>query len=496
MFLISLSLELNKTKKNLPRRKTYQGRMLTILVLFLTIVKILALDMDLLVPTSEVDLAKQTTHTRIYLDFKIFTLNSEETDQIFEVFKNIFTLIKPEPDAAVPDILNNVLSDLTSLKRTIREINLATQAFLTSDINNHKISHCTFTRQILAKKTFKDLIESLQLVSKKFPPDFLFSPQDKLKPDSQNFQLLSESLLSIKGIIHEFLTLFDRQFSAISVLETFKIPSETALNLDLNKCIRTFGKETFLMEKLKYYDTGALLTIKLTQTHDFDTFHVLKPIPIFGVMLDLNHLYHPISDNATFYHQICTEFHNINNCQLSIINNPCLDAIKLKQIPKILQACPIVLPTQIIPFLTLHGVFIPENSEITFLDPATQSTVQNHSLSLPPPPYPYLLQSEFTIKIDFNDSSYLFGPTALVSEVIHSYLTSDDFAFIHYFLHPYLNPTYQIYFSIVTVFSITCSLIVFLSIKLLKPKTKKYKKTKYVASIHKTRSPSFKKVKK
>ena len=67
--------------------------MLTILVLLLTIVKTLALDMDLLVPTSEVDLAKQTTHTRIYLDFKIFTLNSEETDQIFEVFKNIFTYL-------------------------------------------------------------------------------------------------------------------------------------------------------------------------------------------------------------------------------------------------------------------------------------------------------------------------------------------------------------------------------------------------------------------
>ena len=93
--------------------------------------KIVALDLNLLVPTSEIELAMQTTYTRIYLDFKIFTLSSEETDQIFDIFKNIYNLIKPEPTADTPEILNNVLSDLTSLKRTIREINLATQAFLT-----------------------------------------------------------------------------------------------------------------------------------------------------------------------------------------------------------------------------------------------------------------------------------------------------------------------------------------------------------------------------
>ena len=458
---------------------------------------IVALDLDLLVPISEIDLAMRTTYTRIYLDFKIFTLSSEETDQIFDVFKNIFKLIKPEPNADIPDDLNNVLSDLTSLKRTIREINLVTQAFLTSDVNKHKISHCTYTRQILSKKTFTDCLESLQLITNKFPPGFLFSPQDKLKPESQNFQLLSESLLAIKGLIHEFITLFDRQLSAISILETYKMPSETALNLDLNKCVRIYGKETFLMEKLKYYDSGALLTIKLTQTHDFNTFHVLKLVPIFGVMLNLNNLYHPVSDNTTFYHQLCTEFHNIKSCQLSIISNPCLDAIKLKLISNILQACPIIRPTQILPFLTLHGVFIPENSEITFLDPATQSTVQNHSLTFPSNPSPYLLQSEFTIQVHFNDSLYLFGPTALISEVIPSYLTSDDFTLIHYFLHPYLNPTYQIYFSIATGFSIACSIISFLTVKLLKPKVPtKYKKTKYVASLHRTKNPSFKKIRK
>ena len=459
--------------------------------------KILALDLNLLVPTSEIDLAMQTTYTRIYLDFKIFTLSSEETDQIFDIFKNIYNLIKPEPTADTPENLNNVLSDLTSLKRTIREINLATQAFLTSEVSTHKPSLCTYTRQILTKRTYTDLIESLQLITEKFPPDFLFSPQDKLKPDSPNFKLLSESLLAIKGIIHEFLTLFDRQFSAISIFDTYKFPSETALNLDLNKCVRTYGKETFHMETLKYYDSGAILTIKLTQTHDFNTFHVLKPIPIFGVMLDLNHLFHPVSDNTTFYHQLCTEFHDIKNCQLSIISNPCLEAIKLKHIPNILQACPIIRPTQILPFLTLHGVFIPENSEITFLDPATQSPVQNHSLTFPSYPSPYLLKSEFTIQVAFNNSLYLFGPTAPVSEVIPSYLTSNDFTIIHYFLYPYLNPTYQIYFSIATGFSVVCSIVIFLTVKLLKPKVPaKYKKTKYVASIHRSKNPSFKKIRK
>mgnify|MGYP000076284730 FL=1 len=89
----------------------------------------LALDLDLLVPTSEIDLPKQTTNTRIYLDFKILTLKEDETEQIFNVFKKIYTLIKMEP-GMVPDVLNNVLNDLTTLKRMIREINIATMTFL------------------------------------------------------------------------------------------------------------------------------------------------------------------------------------------------------------------------------------------------------------------------------------------------------------------------------------------------------------------------------
>ena len=50
-----------------------------------------------------------------------------------------------------------------------------------------------------------------------------------LNPESKSFQLLADSLLSVKGIIHEFITLFDKQFSAISILESFELPSETSL---------------------------------------------------------------------------------------------------------------------------------------------------------------------------------------------------------------------------------------------------------------------------
>ena len=43
----------------------------------------LTLDLDLLVPPSEIDLPKQTTNTRIYLDFKILTLKEDETENFF-----------------------------------------------------------------------------------------------------------------------------------------------------------------------------------------------------------------------------------------------------------------------------------------------------------------------------------------------------------------------------------------------------------------------------
>ena len=56
-----------------------------------SITKTEALDLDLSVPASDIELAKQTTTTRIYLDFKVFTstgLTSDQSVQIFNVFGN------------------------------------------------------------------------------------------------------------------------------------------------------------------------------------------------------------------------------------------------------------------------------------------------------------------------------------------------------------------------------------------------------------------------
>ena len=81
------------------------------------------------------------------------------------------------------------------------------------------------------------------------------------------------------------------------MLQNFEIPAETNLNLNLNRCIRTYGKETYRIKKLTFYKEGALVTVKLTQDHDFETFQVLKPT-IAGIILDLNHLYSPIHDST------------------------------------------------------------------------------------------------------------------------------------------------------------------------------------------------------
>ena len=62
---------------------------------------------------------------------------------------------------------------------------------------------------------------------------------------------------------------------------------------------------------MEIHKKGVLVTIKMTQNHDFETFRVLKPILIAGIILDLNHLYSPANDNSTFYHQTCSEFYEI-----------------------------------------------------------------------------------------------------------------------------------------------------------------------------------------
>ena len=95
----------------------------------------------------------------------------------------------------------------------------------------------------------------------------------------------------------------------------------------------------------------------------------------------------------------------LKNCQLSILYSPCIDAIKLRHVTNILQSCPNVHPIQIIPFLTLNNVFIPNNAQITLLDPATQSKLQNHSLPLTSYQSPFLLQSEFTIQVQLNNDT-------------------------------------------------------------------------------------------
>ena len=109
---------------------------------------------------------------------------------------------------------------------------------------------------------------------------------------------------------------------------------------------------------------------------------------------------------------------------------------------------------------------------------------------------PILIQSEFTIQVNFNDTIYLFGLKSLDTNIIFSYLTPEDFETIYYFLNPLLNPDYQIYVSLAGVLTLSVSLIIGLTIKLLKPKQSKHKNTRYVASIHRTKSNLFKRVKK
>jgi len=51
-------------------------------------------------------------------------------------------------------------------------------------------------------------------------------------------------------------------------------------------------------------------------THE--TFNVLKPIPLAGIMLDLDKVYNSTNDNSTYYHKTCPEFHEVK--KLSIVN--------------------------------------------------------------------------------------------------------------------------------------------------------------------------------
>ena len=68
----------------------------------------------------------------------------------------------------------------------IRGINALTQSFLNQDDSKHLPSSCTFKRQLISQSTFKDLIESLQLINNKFPSSFSFTDEDKQNQNQIN----------------------------------------------------------------------------------------------------------------------------------------------------------------------------------------------------------------------------------------------------------------------------------------------------------------------
>ena len=89
-------------KENFNPRQEIMNYFPILILLMTNFNKNIALDLDLLVLTSEIDLAKQTTTTSIYFDFKIFTLTTEETQLIFDMFKIIREFITSEPTFPTP----------------------------------------------------------------------------------------------------------------------------------------------------------------------------------------------------------------------------------------------------------------------------------------------------------------------------------------------------------------------------------------------------------
>jgi len=314
-------------------------------------------------PVFEQDLANKRTVTRIFLDFEIFILTDEQSNKIFDIFKSFKTAIH-KPSQPISPTLKNVLEDLTKLKSSFKHITSATSSLLDKDTPKPDHSPCTYVKLIVNSNSFQNFLESLILISAKIPPEFDFSDDITSDKYNEKFQLIIDTLIHLKGTVHEFFVSLEKQYLLLLDLENFILPTFVAHDLDLGKCIRHSGQEKFKMEHFKYYSSGVYITVKLTQFHDFQTYNSLRPIPIAGISLDLNDLYAPINNNATYVQQICTTVNNIKNCQLKPYNTPCTVAIIAKHVSKILQTCPIKKQSQSQPFLTLEGIYIPDNANL------------------------------------------------------------------------------------------------------------------------------------
>ena len=450
-------------------------------------------ELDIIVPEKEIDIATKTTETRIFVKYKIMTLTEEDLKQFNEPILLVQKLCT-QPAGTIHDSLNNVLKDLEQLSKTLTRLNTATLEILQENTEIATQNYCTSEVQTLSKAVFTDMIQDLTLSLKTAPMRSTFAPAECNDPEDAKFKLVANLIFTMKGIITEFIDDMNKQYTYLLELENFKLPSVITHKLKTNQCVQHNTAERFIMEKVKNYKEGVIVTIKLIQHTHMGTYFSWRSVPFVGYRVDVGTLFTKITDKDTFYEQHCTIGPNSENCEVKTVMTPCLEAIRKKQIALVLNRCTIMAEPNINPFLTVQGTAKVQYDQITLLEPASHEL--SSTFEVPPNPngLPFIVQSEKTIEIQVNNETFHFGPTADKTTVYFSYLSETDLMEIQFFLSPWLNPQKQLIYTIISALGVTISLIVALSWKLGSRKREQNVKLKYLASFQKGRNPIIIKV--
>ena len=455
-------------------------------------------DLDIIVPTHEVDLAAKRTRTRIFIDFKVLTLEDTDLTTLTDSFQRMKSICTKVPAGQAPAELNvdllNVLKDLKGLGDSIQALNVATKGILNQ--NNHKpVTHrCTSEWYLISKEQLKDTIESLALTLAVFPLTFEFEPSARKDPSSEKFKLVANALLSIKGIVHDFFSLLEKQYSYLLEVENFKLPNIMFQHITQGDCVHHVGVEKYSMERIKNYKEGIFITIKLVQSHEIQTYMSWRAVPFTKYIVDLPAVLTSISDNKTFLEQVCTNVDEIKNCEIKAWTNPCIDAIIGRHLSNVLKSCAIVQNENKSPFLSLNGVVVVQHSELKLTDPKTQSMDETLTLPENPNNLPILVRSEKSLIVELENNTFYFGPTGTETEIVMSYLTEQDLMSLMLFDYPWLDPQNQIMISLISSLGITASIVIILIWKINKPKTPQEIK-RYEASFKPGRHPTVIKIK-
>ena len=377
-----------------------------------------------LVPEQQISSAEEVIYTIIYVDFKVFILKPADLDKIATLVGKLDELLISENFPAHTSILK-VYEDINEDLARLDDLNNATRMYLDEKVVKPAQTFCLFTRSILNKKVFKDLIEGFELLIKSAPAKTDLTVANQQSIVSPTSLKISRILFDAKVLLKDFFSSMENQYFHLLAVARNEIPNFISHKLNEGKCVKSTPHDKFTLIRSKFYSEGNFLTIQLTQATEIKNYLVWKPIPFADYILDCPDLITPLGSNSSFFERKCTQLLNHKKCEIIPVSTVCMTLIAENDVKNTFRECNMLRNANFEPFLSLSGIVVPRYANIyeQNLETKEKKLLQ---IENPNPLLSIIIRSPLTLEIENVDKSYKFGPSGFKKEVIYSGISNPD----------------------------------------------------------------------